>query len=768
MSSKLLKNSLYNSIAGVNRIVLRIITVPILIRILGIEKYGIWAIITSVIGLVIAMEAGLPAATTIFISRDLEEKSSIELSQSLTILLLFILSLATTATIGIREFTHYIALSLPDIDKYQIQTIEQALQISSIVIWSRLIQQVIIGIEQAYEKYATINIINTIYVVLDSIGLLALASFTGKIMLMIQYQAVISIIFLSLHCIYSFRLLNEFQLQFMWNSDKARRIVSFSMSAWLANLGGIIFSQVDRLLIGSTLGVSSLGIYAAITNITAQINQLSAMPVQPILPILSRTTANKTSNLQNIQDKIRKLFSINCLVAFFLGSTLLVLAPEILVFTFKDNVSSTSIISFRIATIIYTLYSLNAVGYYICLGSNKVNVVMYTQIVSGIFSVLLIYFGSKRYGLMGGLIGNIGYLGVFLLSLKGFSNLGINFTKWLKWMLHPLVAFLLLTAVILYFPQLNIYPNSFIVLILFLAYLGFSILTINFNLNLKLILDMSSLKSPQKFISKLVVRAKMLQWKVVSTFNKNEIKTFKLPDNSLFKYPLNSAIGCCLYRGSFEEQELSFFMSTLKPGDTVLDVGANAGLYSIIASKIVGEEGHIYAFEPGEVELSLLAENIALNQSSNIQVVDKAVGNYVGEVNLGISDDGAMNSLRVTQHSMQNIKQWTSVQITTLDEFIKHSSIAKVDFIKIDVEGAEYLVLEGAKEVLTNNKLTILFESSNVTSAAFEESISDIIQYVQRIGFSVYYLDEHSNLTQVLETTQDIGGKIYNFIAKNW
>lgn len=273
----------------------------------------------------------------------------------------------------------------------------------------------------------------------------------------------------------------------------------------------------------------------------------------------------------------------------------------------------------------------------------------------------------------------------------------------------------------------------------------------------------------EMFYLKFMYFFQFLKWKIACRLNPGLIKTFVLPDQSLFEYPLNSVVGYFLYSGGFEQQELNFFMKSLKPGDIFLDIGANGGLYSVIASKIVSPTGAVYAFEPGKYELNLLSRNISLNLCKNITVIDKAVGNTSGFVKFAVSHDGAMSSLQETNHPNQSIKEWQLVNMISLDEFIQQSQIEKVDFIKIDVEGAEYLVFQGAERVLkSNERLTILFEGCESTSRGFGYSTKDLIDKVRDIGLTVYYFGENGELVQVIENNPDIGSKISNFVARNW
>jgi FkbM family methyltransferase len=263
-------------------------------------------------------------------------------------------------------------------------------------------------------------------------------------------------------------------------------------------------------------------------------------------------------------------------------------------------------------------------------------------------------------------------------------------------------------------------------------------------------------------------RVRLEFWKVLGRMNPAATKTFTLSNGALFEYPLDSTLGNLLSVDNFESVELDFVVKSLSPGDVLLDVGANGGLYSVLASKQVGPLGHIYAFEPGIRELSLFRRNIKINSCENITIVSKAVSNQSGTTQFAISHDGAMNSLKQTDHPMQKFKEWQTVEMTTLDTFIEDAGIDKVDFIKIDVEGAENLAFEGAKKLLSSdNKMTILFEACDANSESFGYSARDLLTSIKSMGFYIYYLDRKGQLIEVLESNPDVGGKIYNFVACN-
>jgi FkbM family methyltransferase len=242
--------------------------------------------------------------------------------------------------------------------------------------------------------------------------------------------------------------------------------------------------------------------------------------------------------------------------------------------------------------------------------------------------------------------------------------------------------------------------------------------------------------------------------------------SFRLPDGSRFDYPIDSVIAYELFNGGFEIGEVEFFRQTLKCGDVFLDIGANGGFFTVMASKQVGETGKVYAFEPGKRELDLLRNNIAVNKLNNVNVIEAAVGDRDTTTQFAISRDGALNSLLQTEHPDQKIESWQTVQMKTIDNFVRENNISKVDFIKVDVEGAEKLVFEGAKELLASSrKLTILFEGCVTNSKSFGYTVPELMSELIRANFSIKYINSIGILKDVSLNNPRLGKEIHNFIA---
>lgn len=192
------------------------------------------------------------------------------------------------------------------------------------------------------------------------------------------------------------------------------------------------------------------------------------------------------------------------------------------------------------------------------------------------------------------------------------------------------------------------------------------------------------------------------------------------------------------YMEEFEYQTLSFFEKVISKGSVVIDVGANIGIYSMIAARKTGDTGHVYAFEPSDWAYSRLNKNIAKNKLGNIIVAKVGVSEKSGELSFYMCEDDAYNS--IGSSPMEDIKEVRKIQVISLDEFCMDKKIDNVDVIKIDTEGADYLVLKGAESILKNSdQAPIIFcEYNKVVKDGFDFSLENYRAYLMEMGYSLF------------------------------
>ena len=148
------------------------------------------------------------------------------------------------------------------------------------------------------------------------------------------------------------------------------------------------------------------------------------------------------------------------------------------------------------------------------------------------------------------------------------------------------------------------------------------------------------------------------------------------------------------------------FKRIVKKDDVVVDLGAHVGYYSLLASRIVGEEGRVYAFEPDPETYRQLVKNIELNQYSNINAIPKAISNKVGTARLFLTPGRSENTL----YQPKGLRRYVEVKTETLDHFFRQSGY-DINAIKMDIEGGEMDALVGMERLMReNNNLTMFLE----------------------------------------------------------
>ncbi len=161
--------------------------------------------------------------------------------------------------------------------------------------------------------------------------------------------------------------------------------------------------------------------------------------------------------------------------------------------------------------------------------------------------------------------------------------------------------------------------------------------------------------------------------------------------------------------GTYEEDAIEKFQTYLKPGGALYDIGANAGYFSLVGAKLLAEGGKVYAFEPMPDNLALLHKHLKINQLSNVEVLPLAVNDKGGTLTFTYSDNLSANTYVADSPMFNRQERTLQVESTSLDQFMEsQSDLTPPTLIKIDVEGAEYDVLVGAKNTLIRYQPAIL------------------------------------------------------------
>ena len=257
-----------------------------------------------------------------------------------------------------------------------------------------------------------------------------------------------------------------------------------------------------------------------------------------------------------------------------------------------------------------------------------------------------------------------------------------------------------------------------------------------------------------KLFLSYVIEARGLYWNL--PFNREKIFSIKILPGYTIRYAGKGDIAQIIYKNevlvnlkkSFEYSTLQLFSTILKRGDVIIDVGANSGLYSIFYSKLVGDEGAVHAFEPDKATFSLLQENLTLNNCNNVTIYNMALSNKESNIemvsfnpeNIQLNNGDSFKYIKEVSLESMN-KDSNLMKAHRLDDLKELNTIHKIDFIKIDVEGAEFLVLQGSVNTILKHKPVIIFELSGEWTNRFHYKPYQILVFLHELGYEMEEYD---------------------------
>ena len=188
--------------------------------------------------------------------------------------------------------------------------------------------------------------------------------------------------------------------------------------------------------------------------------------------------------------------------------------------------------------------------------------------------------------------------------------------------------------------------------------------------------------------------------------------------------------------GTREPESVRIFMNELSPGMTVLDIGANIGYYVLIEAQILENEGTIYAVEPEPQNFENMKKNIEINSyDTYIKLYNLAISDKIGKAELEIANESNLHRL-IPVEKLDG--KYVIVDTITLDEFLMDK---KVDYIRMDVEGGEILIINGMNNILNSSlPLKLFIEIHPRFIKEYGSDVEEMLEILSRAGFSLKYL----------------------------
>lgn len=208
----------------------------------------------------------------------------------------------------------------------------------------------------------------------------------------------------------------------------------------------------------------------------------------------------------------------------------------------------------------------------------------------------------------------------------------------------------------------------------------------------------------------------------------------------------------------FEPECIYFLRDCLNRGNTFMDVGANIGYFSLFAAKRVGKTGSVFSFEPGKFAFDLLRRNKNLNRLGWLHIYNVGLGetDTIIPFNCGGPGDDVYSSLKEIRHPNASSKNFSRVNIRLFqgDSWRNSVGLDHINLLKIDVEGAEYSVLKGMRQMLEEKKISrIMLEVSEEMAEGFEYSSADLCTFLEENGYQCFKLGSYGKLMPISNKT---------------
>ncbi|MCS3532307.1 FkbM family methyltransferase [Chryseobacterium sp. JUb7] len=187
------------------------------------------------------------------------------------------------------------------------------------------------------------------------------------------------------------------------------------------------------------------------------------------------------------------------------------------------------------------------------------------------------------------------------------------------------------------------------------------------------------------------------------------------------------------FLGDYEKNEIDYLYSTLKEGDTFIDIGGNIGLFSLNAAQIVKNTGCVYSFEAFTPNYNQFKKHIEINAFQNVILEHLAISDEKGFIEILYNED--YDNVGMASSFLKDFTSKEKVESISLDQYVKQQQLSRLDLVKIDIEGGEYTALLGMKETLIHFKPKIIIEINNIALRSSGRSEEELIRLLEENGY---------------------------------
>jgi FkbM family methyltransferase len=229
---------------------------------------------------------------------------------------------------------------------------------------------------------------------------------------------------------------------------------------------------------------------------------------------------------------------------------------------------------------------------------------------------------------------------------------------------------------------------------------------------------------------------------IISHFKSDFVE---IDDHKIFLDPTDSLR--LSLKGVYSPFETEFVKKEIKKGDVVLDLGANIGYWTLVFARLVGNAGKVFAFEPDPANFAILKKNVEINGYQNVVLEQKAVTNKTSKIKLYLAEEKNDNRI----YDLIGNRKSIEVDAVSLDDYFKNRNM-KVDFIKMNIQGSEGLVVQSMTTLLQNaNELKIMTEfAPNFLKDLGIES-EEFLKTFLKHGFRIYDINPKKKKIKLMD-----------------
>ncbi|OGM11051.1 hypothetical protein A2Z22_03610 [Candidatus Woesebacteria bacterium RBG_16_34_12] len=202
-----------------------------------------------------------------------------------------------------------------------------------------------------------------------------------------------------------------------------------------------------------------------------------------------------------------------------------------------------------------------------------------------------------------------------------------------------------------------------------------------------------------------------------------------------------------------ERESVKLCRELVKPGMTVIDIGAHIGYYTRLLSELVGSSGRVFAFEAHPDNYAVVKQNLRARKYSNVEMYNCAVSDQKGKMQLYVSPGSSNHSLLAGYTEASGT---IDVESITIDSFLSEKGIKSVDFMKIDVEGAEPLVLAGMRQtIVSSHRLSLLIEYNPQALQSGNIIPEEFLRDLREMDFKIKMIPNDATMSQTLDGAEN-------------